>query len=48
MSSVHRLGQVYNHLSMDDLPTFDQLPNFKDYEGMDDGLVSETNDESMQ
>jgi len=33
MSSVRRLEQVYSHLSMDNLPNFDQLPNFKDYEG---------------
>jgi len=34
MSSIRRLGQVHNHLAMDELPTFDQLPNFKDFEGM--------------
>jgi len=33
MASTHRLEQVHHHLQMTDLPTFDELPNFKDFEG---------------
>jgi hypothetical protein len=33
MASTRRLEQVRHHLQMTDLPTFDELPNFKDFEG---------------